>query len=1006
MLRLVGVAPRALRLGLAPVRCASSSSALSRLLKRQAKSAVASVSRVRVAGSEAQVVLASSPSPSSSSTSSTDKNKAKTKAAPEDASSLRGEIARIHARLGDAEVLFTQVGGFYEAYEYALPNTLQLDALAALLDLHIGTAEPRRCGFPLASIDRYVARLVDNGFKVAIADQVSKDLMSQNKNFTRAITRIVTKGAPLLSAADDSPTATDSLRGNCFLLSLAVLPSENNENHRIGLSWTDITTGEFFVFESHESSLASDLARISPTEIVALPEHHLPASVRRIVLEKNQMDGTQLTFRAPNPEACLSHCARVQTRLDPMTAVKYSLKATDFTAQAMRLSESGKGASLKLLGQPATRVSLLAAGALFLYLDELFCGLEPHFNVHSGGVHAATRGGDEEDGLTNRSGIMHIDSASMTSLEIVKTIREQDKKGSLVSEMNQTKTSQGERLLVSRLKSPSTHLPEIHRRHALISSFHTLPTSSPSLATTQHHLTQIRDLERCLQRLHLRSAQPIHVMQLLQSLESCDAMRRDLLQLFAGASGDGEVREVVERLVPPMGLVEGYKTLFVRVVEQEREAAERGDVGGSEVGKLMKSRVWKAGTIGDGVSEQVDLWRRRKRECGGMVEALKGKLVGMYGVDVVLTEDKKDGPCILVKHNKNESVLMAVQGDRLVGGLVRQKHTNQTKFRHDEWTELFLKQKAIHEQEVQAEMKVFEEACQKIRNETQSIVTTSEAVAELDVAVSMAYLATKWGYCKPEIVDECVMELKGSRHPVVENMQLLRSNSFTSNDLFLDPTTRVWIITGPNMGGKSTFLRQVALIAIMAQAGLYVPATSARIGVFDAVFSRVGASDNLAANQSTFRVEMEETARILHRATPRSLMIMDEVGRGTSSQDGLAIACGVLERVLNVNRALCLFATHYHELPLVLGYQVGKEGGGGAGVEGVRCVKTAIQFLESGQFSYSYSLQDGVSESSYGIEAARVAGMPADVLQSASKLQRVLVEIRKRDEAELGKMLR
>ncbi|KAJ3079396.1 hypothetical protein HDU99_010961, partial [Rhizoclosmatium hyalinum] len=561
------------------------------------------------------------------------------------------------------------------------------------------------------------------------------------------------------------------------------------------------------------------------------------------------------------------------------------------------------------------------------------------------------------------TGIMHIDSATMTSLEIVKSIRDHDKKGSLISEINQTKTSQGERLLVSRLKSPSTNIQEIRRRHNLIESFHSLPASSPLLTETQRHLSQIRDLERGLQRLHLQSAKPKDVILLLQSLEQIQTLREYLLD-FAEPNLNNDLIQLVKRLSPPMDVVNEYKGLFTETntitntnddadVADETSVLPGSVVQGMGASKLLKGKIWVPGTIGAGISEELDLLKNKKLECENKIEELKNKLTQQYGrnlvadsSEVALVEDPRDGPCISVKLKDNVTDL--VEADKSIGKIHRQKHATKKKYTHAKWTQLFNMYKAIQDQQIQTELRIFEEACQKIRNKTPEIIRTSEAVAELDVTVSMAFIASKWNYVKPEMVEE-------------------------------------------------------ALIAIMAHAGLYVPATLAKIGIMDAVYSRVGASDNLAANQSTFRVEMQETANIVKRATPRSLIIMDEVGRGTSSQDGLALACGVLERVLKVNQSMCLFATHYHELPLLLAHQmgVGPEGS----VEGTKYKRTAIRFMDDGNFTYCYSLEDGVSESSYGIEAAKVAGMPSDVIEVATKLQRVLLHMRRRDEKALGELL-
>ncbi|KAJ3353934.1 hypothetical protein HDU83_006139 [Entophlyctis luteolus] len=504
----------------------------------------------------------------------------------------------------------------------------------------------------------------------------------------------------------------------------------------------------------------------------------------------------------------------------------------------------------------------------------------------------------------------------------------------------------------------------------------------------------VRDLERNLQRLHVRLAKPRDFKSILESLASAQRLK-EYLSSVIDHNTHKELAQVVEKMLPPISVVQKYQNLFGDITEEDLDNANfmGGEKKKSDSNefltlgpKLMKSRAWQPGTIGPGVSKVIDKLRAQHAILVEEKRDLATKLSERYhGVPVELIDDPKDGPCMSITTSKLSSkVLQAVNSDLNVGSLHRQKHLSKQKFVHQEWINLYDRAKGIEDELIRQESRIFEDACQEIINHTSDIVLTSEAIAEIDFAASNGFIAGRWNYIKPEIVDERVIEIKEGRHVVVENMQLLRSKTFTANNLNLNQDVRNWIITGPNMGGKSTFLRQCALIVIMAQAGLFVPASFAKIGV-----------------------EMEETANILKNADSRSFVIMDEVGRGTSSQDGLALACGIMQRIITKNQSLCLFATHYHELPLLLSLQMNsyKKNSKELRIPSAKCFKSSIVFAENGEFAYQFSMEEGVSDRSYGIEAAFVAGLPSEVIQEAVKMQRVLMQLRTRDEAALRELL-
>ncbi|KAJ3097758.1 DNA mismatch repair ATPase msh1, partial [Physocladia obscura] len=858
--------------------------------------------------------------------------------------SLRGEILKLRSSIDPRFVMFVQVGGFYEIYDYVVND---FEAICVHLGLAVSVRDKDRgdvyrvAGFPMSSYERFVNLLLESGRPVAIVEQGEKDLISPSKSYLRSITRFITPGTPLLQSSVDVDSIEENIRdtdrANCFLLAISTSPSstfDTGANDKlssslpIGLSWTDISTGEFFVYESTLGSLASDITRISPMEIVA--SSNLPAAVLTAIKSKTDIENIFLTLRTDpfhfDPQTCILQALQVQERLDPLTSLNFSLKSTDFVTEvntvikaeqllmspASQLVEEKDNTceseqieipmegkqffdetasllaksppKLKLLGNIATPSSVVAAGALFKYLDEIFCGIEPHFHSNAiASISAAPVTGKS-------SGVMKIDAATMMSLEIIKTIRDREKKGTLFNEINQTKTAQGERLLAARLKSPSTLLPEINRRLTTITPFcvHSA-TLTPRIQTI---LSSIRDLERALQRLHMNAAKPRDFMNVLTSLESMNNVKKVLeaneqeWHTTRETSDDGNCKhdvsglvEVLGRVTPPMNLVEKYGGIFgmegVSEADDGQENREQtkpkriGNAPGnsSESGSgyefmttgsasRVKAKSWQAGTIGSGVDEVLDELRLKHRALVDEKNDLCSSLSAKYGgIKIDLVDDIKDGACITVPTSKMSPQLLAkLTKDPFVGTLQRQKHITKQKFTYQVWTDLYNRAKLVEDELIRQEIRIFEDACKEVLEYTREIIRSSEAIAEIDVAASMGLIASKWNYVKPEMVNECILDIKEARHPVVENMQILRSQQqFTANDLLLDPETRMWIMTGPNMGGKSTFLRQSALIIIMAQAGLYVPATAAKIGIVDSVFSRVGASDNLAANQSTFK---------------------------------------------------------------------------------------------------------------------------------------------------------
>nr|KAJ3412645.1 DNA mismatch repair ATPase msh1 [Polyrhizophydium stewartii] len=372
--------------------------------------------------------------------------------------------------------------------------------------------------------------------------------------------------------------------------------------------------------------------------------------------------------------------------------------------------------------------------------------------------------------------------------------------------------------------------------------------------------------------------------------------------------------------------------------------------------------------------------------------------------DFVFVIDQRHGAALdfpRIAARRRADLEAAIGRDRKAHVLPHRTLASSIRVRHEKWSALYHEIQECEERLLKLEMAIFENACEKIKQSSFQIIELAHALAEIDVSCSLGLLAREREFVRPVLVDEPVHRIKDGRHPVVEHFQSQRGQNFISNDAHLADTERLWILTGPNMGGKSTFLRQwyggrpayhpftvahrPGLMSILAQAGSFVPAKSASMGIVDNVFSRIGSADDLSANESTFMIEMRETAYILQNATPRSLVIMDEVGRGTSTMDGLSLAYGIVEHLVHVNRSRGLFSTHYHELARLVEQ---------AALPGVGCYKTTVdhsgKVLQTGHLACLYRIEPGVITQSYGIVVAAYAGLPETVIESAAAIHKRL----------------
>jgi DNA mismatch repair protein MutS len=583
------------------------------------------------------------------------------------------------------------------------------------------------------------------------------------------------------------------------------------------------------------------------------------------------------------------------------------------------------------------RAELAAGGALVDYVDLTQKGKLPRLGL-------PTR--------VAETGVLEIDPATRRNLELTETLTN-ERRGSLLFAIDRTQTGAGARLLAARLAAPLTDPAAIDRRLDMVAWF---VADSRKREASRAALKGVGDIERALSRIGLGRGGPRDLAGLRDALSQVPALRSVI--------GDGGLAGT------PAGLNDALHDLGEHgaLVERLRRA----------LGPELPLMARDGGFIATGYSSELDELRTLRDESRRLIAGLQAK----YGAETKI-------PSLKIKHNNVLGYFIEVtqvHADKITPGagsafIHRQTMAGAMRFTTVELGELETKITSAADKTLAIELALFEELTQDVLARGHEIALAARALAELDVAAALAELAVERRYCRPVVDDSRDVVIKAGRHPVVEAALLEAGGpAFVANDCALGDgdSKRIWLLTGPNMAGKSTFLRQNALIAILAQMGSFVPATSARIGAVDRLFSRVGAADDLARGRSTFMVEMVETAAILNRATDRSLVILDEIGRGTATFDGLSIAWATVEHLHEVNRGRALFATHYHELTALA-----------ARLPGLACWTMRVKEWQ-GDVVFLHEVAPGAADRSYGIHVARLAGLPAAVIARAEEVLRQL----------------
>ncbi|MBR4513817.1 MAG: DNA mismatch repair protein MutS [Lachnospiraceae bacterium] len=784
-------------------------------------------------------------------------------------------------------ILFYRLGDFYEMFfDDALTASKEIELTLTGKDCGMEERAPM-CGVPYHAADTYINRLVEKGYKVAIAEQMEDPKLAKGL-VKREVIRVVTPGTNLSTEAL-SDEKNNYLMTGCYF------------NFRYGIAVCDLSTGEFkCVSISDAGKVCDEIAKLSPSELM-YGENFFAAG-----LDLGDLPDKLgiLTEQAPAHYFNLESC---ESELKRHFAVS----------------------SIEGLGIKDYDELVLSCGAMLKYLHETQKDSLKHINTLT---------------LYNVDEYMIIDSVAMRNLELVETMRDKQKRGSLLSVLDKTKTAMGARMLKTFVTQPLLKAGEINRRYDIIDAFN---SSMMDRDEVREYLNTIYDLERLMTRISLRTANPRDMLAFKTSIKYLPDIKRTL-KSFANP--------ILDELSEQLDGLEDIHTLLEDTISEDAPIT-----------------VHEGGIFKEGYLPEIDELRNAKTECKNWLADLETK------------EREKTGiKGLKIKYNKVFDYYFEVTNSfkSLVPDYFIRKQTlvNAERYTTEELNSLSDKILGAEDRLHSLEYEKFSQIRDNVGAQLGRVKATAREIAYIDALISLAYVAYKNNYVRPELNDEGVIDIKNGRHPVVELN--LPSGTFVENDTYLDCGDRaVSIITGPNMAGKSTYMRQTALITLMAQIGSFVPAQSANIGLCDRIFTRVGASDDLASGQSTFMIEMNEVANIIRNATSKSLIILDEIGRGTSTFDGLSIAWAVCEYIADKNMigARTLFATHYHELTELEGRLPSVH-------------NFCISVKEEGDnIVFLRKIIPGGASRSYGIQVARLAGVPEPVLKRAHEILAELI---------------
>jgi DNA mismatch repair protein MutS len=818
-------------------------------------------------------------------------------------------------------LLFYRMGDFYEMFfEDAEIASRALGIVLTKRGKYLGKDVPL-CGVPVVRADEYLHRLIALGHRVAVCEQLEDPAEARKRGSKSVVHRDVVRLVTAGTLTEDS--LLDARRNNYLLAVARARLSSAGEEARFALAWIDISTGEFRVTECEPASLSAEIARLEPGEIIV----------------------SDALFS----EADLAAYWRSLPVVMPVTRDVF-----DGATAERRLASFFAVATSEAFG-PLTRLELTAAAACVTYVERTQIGQRPALSPP----------------LRESAGTsMAIDQATRGNLELMRTLTG-ERRGSLLDAIDHTVTAAGSRLLAQRLAAPLTDPAQIARRLDAVTSF---TDDLTARAETRSRLAAAPDLARALSRISVDRGGP-----------------RDLAAIRDGVLAAADLARALAThgvTPPPQG---GRENLPADIADAMQACRKPDGMLAAELSAALAADLpafkRDGGFVREGYDASLDETRALRDESRRVVAALQARYAEDTGIRI-----------LRIKHNNVLGYFVEVtaqHGEKLTAApfngifIHRQTLAGQIRFTTTELGELESKIASAADRALGLELEIFERLVGSVMVESAKIKDCAGALASLDVASALAHLAAERDYTRPLVDDSHAFVIDGGRHPVVEQALSRDGTPFVANNCDLSPPPetdagRIWLITGPNMAGKSTFLRQNALIAILAQTGSYVPAKHAHIGVVDRLFSRVGAADDLARGRSTFMVEMVETAAILNQAGERALVILDEIGRGTATFDGLSIAWATVEHLHAVNKCRALFATHFHELTAL-----------SARLDRLHNATVRVKEWQ-GDVVFLHEVIAGAADHSYGIQVAKLAGLPASVIERAKV---VLAKLEQEDRA-------
>lgn len=827
-------------------------------------------------------------------------------------------------------LLFFRMGDFYELFfDDAIIGAREMEITLTARHKERGVPIPM-CGVPHHAVTGYIAKLVKKGFRIAICEQ-TEDPKSTTKLVKREVVRVVTPGTALESQLLET-------KQNSYLASVCGAGSG------MGLALLDLSTGEFlateFLGESAWQKIQEQIEIFSPRELI------FPNSLASLVGHKTKKSTLQTETagiavtastvptaeqespvplsvpslsQKPKPNSPLSEPGSYQLKNVALTPVDDWLFGFDHADSLLR-TQLGVN-SLDGFGLSGHEFAVCAAGGAAHYINETQKAQASHLT---------------EITYFESSEFLVLDATTVSNLELVQAT-DDVAAHSLVGVLDETQTGMGARLLRQWILRPSVKLGEIEAR---LDAVDELRSSTIKRDQLRRQLEPMGDLERLCGKVTLGRANARDLIALRLSIEIIPRLKQTL--------GDSR-SSLLQVLEESLDELDDVRALIAEAIADEPPAAAN-----------------EAGMIRDGFNPELDELRNLAHSGKSYIAAIEARERGRTGIATLKVKFNNVFGYFIEISNSNK--------DRVPTDYERkQTLVNAERFTTPELKEYEAKVLGAEERILTLEIELFNDVRRRIAQEVKRIQGVARAVATLDVLASLAEVAAQRNYVRPQLHEGDEIEIRNGRHPVIESL----GERFVPNDLCVNNTTdRLLIITGPNMGGKSVFLKQAALIIVMAQMGSFVPATSARIALVDRIFTRVGASDNLARGRSTFMVEMVETSNILNTATPRSLILLDEVGRGTATFDGLSLAWAIAEYLHDHDRhsAKTLFATHYHEMTELSKLR-----------PGVRNYQVAVS-ESNGEIVFLRKVVEGAASKSYGIEVARLAGLPKTVVERAREI--------------------